>query len=177
MAGNVTEHMSELELEFGNSTPEATVGERVLLLRSISGMSQRELAKRAGLTNSLISTIEQDKVSPSISTLQKVLLGFGLSLPQFFSLSLTAGAVEVQPARSVSHRNLLVAAKTSTNLLVANDLGGAAIVCLKGRVILRDAAGERELLAGQSLSVAARGAYALINDASSDASLMLASFS
>lgn len=37
------------------------------------------------LTHSAISTIEQDKVSPAISTLQKLLKVYGLSLSEFFS--------------------------------------------------------------------------------------------
>ncbi|STI86427.1 transcriptional regulator of the polyamine metabolism genes [Escherichia coli] len=36
------------------------------------------------LTHSAISTIEQDKVSPAISTLQKLLKVYGLSLSEFF---------------------------------------------------------------------------------------------
>ncbi len=39
----------------------------------------------SGLTHSAISTIEQDKVSPAISTLQKLLKVYGLSLSEFFS--------------------------------------------------------------------------------------------
>ncbi|VEC32901.1 Putrescine utilization regulator [Klebsiella pneumoniae] len=41
--------------------------------------------KLSGLTHSAISTIEQDKVSPAISTLQKLLKVYGLSLSEFFS--------------------------------------------------------------------------------------------
>nr|WP_248377182.1 helix-turn-helix domain-containing protein [Vibrio parahaemolyticus] len=35
------------------------------------GLSQRELAERAGITHSAISSIENGKVSPSVSSLQK----------------------------------------------------------------------------------------------------------
>ncbi len=42
-------------------------------------------AELSGLTHSAISTIEQDKVSPAISTLQKLLKVYGLSLSEFFS--------------------------------------------------------------------------------------------
>lgn len=47
--------------------------------------SQRRAAELSGLTHSAISTIEQDKVSPAISTLQKLLKVYGLSLSEFFS--------------------------------------------------------------------------------------------
>ncbi len=48
-------------------------------------MSQRELAKRVGVTNSTISLIEQNKVSPSISSLKKVLDGIPITLAEFFT--------------------------------------------------------------------------------------------
>ncbi len=48
-------------------------------------LSQRRAAELSGLTHSAISTIEQDKVSPAISTLQKLLKVYGLSLSEFFS--------------------------------------------------------------------------------------------
>jgi transcriptional regulator with XRE-family HTH domain len=54
------------------------------------GLSQRELAKRAGVTNGTISLIEQNRVSPSISSLKKVLEGIPMSLAEFFTLDLHA---------------------------------------------------------------------------------------
>ena len=64
------------------------VGRRLQAVRKMNGWSQRELAKRAGVTNSTISVIEQGKVSPSVSSLQKVLDGIPISLADFFSLDL-----------------------------------------------------------------------------------------
>lgn len=65
------------------------VGERLQMVRKTRGISQRELAKRAGVTNSTISLIEQNRVSPSISSLKKVLDGIPMSLADFFTLDLT----------------------------------------------------------------------------------------
>lgn len=62
------------------------VGERLQSIRKLKGLSQRELAKRAGVTNSTISMIEKNSVSPSISSLKKVLAGIPMSLVEFFSL-------------------------------------------------------------------------------------------
>jgi len=64
------------------------VGNRLRTLRLISNLSQRELAKRAGVTNSTISMIEKNSVSPSISSLKKVLNGIPISLVEFFSQDL-----------------------------------------------------------------------------------------
>jgi transcriptional regulator with XRE-family HTH domain len=64
------------------------VGAHLRAVRTIYGLSQRELAKRAGVTNGLISLIEQNRVSPSVSSLKKVLDGIPMSLAEFFTLDL-----------------------------------------------------------------------------------------
>ena len=64
------------------------VGVRLQSIRKLKGLSQRELARRAGVTNSTISMIEKNSVSPSISSLKKVLGGIPISLVEFFSLDL-----------------------------------------------------------------------------------------
>ncbi len=64
------------------------IGIRLQAVRKHKGLSQRELAKRVGVTNSTISLIEQNKVSPSISSLKKVLDGIPISLADFFTLDL-----------------------------------------------------------------------------------------
>ncbi|MDE2303985.1 MAG: cupin domain-containing protein [Gammaproteobacteria bacterium] len=65
------------------------VGARLRAVRQMYGLSQRELAKRAGVTNGLISLIEQNRVSPSVSSLKKVLDGVPMALADFFTLDLT----------------------------------------------------------------------------------------
>jgi len=60
-------------------------GRRLSQIRQELGLSQRRAAELSGLTHSAISTIEQDKVSPAVSTLQKLLKVYGLSLSEFFS--------------------------------------------------------------------------------------------
>ncbi|KAF1709342.1 XRE family transcriptional regulator [Pseudoxanthomonas kalamensis DSM 18571] len=64
------------------------IGARLQLVRKSKSLSQRELAKRVGVTNSTISLIEQNKVSPSVSSLKKVLDGIPISLADFFTLDL-----------------------------------------------------------------------------------------
>ncbi len=61
------------------------VGARLKTVRMTHNLSQRELAKRAGVTNSTISMIEKNSVSPSISSLKKVLNGIPISLVDFFA--------------------------------------------------------------------------------------------
>lgn len=61
------------------------VGAHLKAVRNMHGLSQRELAKRAGVTNGTISLIEQNRVSPSISSLRKVLSGIPMTLGEFFT--------------------------------------------------------------------------------------------
>jgi transcriptional regulator with XRE-family HTH domain len=61
------------------------VGAHLKAVRQMHGLSQRELAKRAGVTNGTISLIEQNRVSPSVSSLRKVLAGIPMSLGEFFT--------------------------------------------------------------------------------------------
>lgn len=69
---------------------EVNVGARLRKLRKMHGLSQRELAKRAGVTNGMISLIEQNRASPSVSSLKKVLDGFPVSLADFFTAEITS---------------------------------------------------------------------------------------
>jgi len=65
---------------------DSDIGVRLKALRSMHGLSQREVAKRAGVTNSTISLIEQGRVSPSVDSLKKVLDSFSLSLIEFLTM-------------------------------------------------------------------------------------------
>jgi len=60
-------------------------GARLKYIREYNGLSQRELAKRAGVPHSSISMIEQGLNSPSINSLAKILGGIPMSIAHFFS--------------------------------------------------------------------------------------------
>ncbi|MZR29075.1 cupin domain-containing protein [Sneathiella litorea] len=64
---------------------EFDLGARLRSLRVQHGFSQRELAKRAGVTNGTISMIEQNRTSPAVGSLKKVLDGFPIGLSDFFA--------------------------------------------------------------------------------------------
>ena len=74
------------------------VGAHLKIVRQMYGLSQRELAKRSGVTNGLISLIEQNRVSPSVSSLKKVLDGIPMALADFFTFD-PAGRPQVFFAR------------------------------------------------------------------------------
>ena len=62
------------------------VGARLRTVREQSGMSQRELAKRAGVTNATISLIEQESHAPSLASLHRILNAIPISMAEFFAL-------------------------------------------------------------------------------------------
>jgi transcriptional regulator with XRE-family HTH domain len=66
-------------------------GARLKLVRESYKLSQRELARRSGVTNATISLIEQNRVSPSISSLKKLLEGIPMTLADFFTFDQPPG--------------------------------------------------------------------------------------
>ncbi len=64
------------------------VGDRLRLVRQSYGLSQRALAVKAGVTHSLVSLIEKNKVSPSVASLKKILEAINYPLTDFFALAL-----------------------------------------------------------------------------------------
>jgi transcriptional regulator with XRE-family HTH domain len=62
------------------------IGERLRYLRGRHKLSQRELAKRAGVTNSTISLIESNQMNPSVGALKRILDGIPIGLSEFFAI-------------------------------------------------------------------------------------------
>ena len=61
------------------------IGTRLKSARLMRRLSQRELARKSGVTNGLISQIEQNHSSPSVSTLKRILDAIPMSLTDFFT--------------------------------------------------------------------------------------------
>jgi transcriptional regulator with XRE-family HTH domain len=62
------------------------LGERLRFVREHRKLSQRELAKRSGVTNSTISLIESGQMNPSVGALKRILDGIPMGLAEFFAL-------------------------------------------------------------------------------------------
>lgn len=74
------------------------IGQRLKQIRIERGLSQRELAARAGLTNGTISLIETDKTSPSVASLKSLLDAIPISMAEFF------GSIEGRDTPKVFYR-------------------------------------------------------------------------
>ncbi|MDR3435541.1 cupin domain-containing protein [Telmatospirillum sp.] len=112
------------------------VGARLRAIRVKTGLSQRQLAQRAGVTNGTISLIEQNRTSPSVASLRKVLGGIPMTLAEFF------GQDDLPPAEQIFFRaddlielasDLPVARKASISFRQVGDLRGRNLQVLSER--------------------------------------------
>jgi transcriptional regulator with XRE-family HTH domain len=130
------------------------VGAHLKAVRQMYGLSQRELAKRAGVTNGLISLIEQNRVSPSVSSLKKVLDGIPMALAEFFTLDLAG-----KPQVFFPREDLADIGSASVELrLVGGRLGKRNMAILHERYAPNADTGEEMLThAGEEGGVVVRG--------------------
>jgi transcriptional regulator with XRE-family HTH domain len=105
------------------------VGVRLRRLREMHGLSQRELAKRAGLSNATVSLIEQNRASPSVGSLKRVLDGIPISLADFFALQDTPREQVFFAAEELVE----IAGGPLSYRQVGRDLGGRALQVLHER--------------------------------------------
>lgn len=68
-----------------------SIGQRLRQVRLAHGLSQRALAKRAGVANATISQIESGDANPSVGALKRILDGLDMDMGQFFTLELSDG--------------------------------------------------------------------------------------
>src|SRR3954469_9851716 len=61
------------------------VGGRLRATRESLGISLRELARRVGVSPSLVSQIELDRVNPSVSTLYALVTELGITMSEVFN--------------------------------------------------------------------------------------------
>jgi len=113
-----------------NSAPhDPDVGQRLRRLRLRLGLSQRELARRAGVSNATISMIESNRVSPSIAALKLVLAAIGVGIGDFFA------APEAEAGRVVFRADELIeiAGGPVSYRQVGADLRGRSLQVLHER--------------------------------------------
>jgi len=157
---------------------------RLKSIRDASGFSQRELAKRAGVTNSSISMIEQGQVSPSIQSLSRILAAFPISLADFFSFKLSSdvyapsagrldvGALNSNPQQLDVRTECLSAGQSTAFSAPATDFCG---VVLNGSLQLTLLNKKQLLNQGEGFYIPANQLFRLINLSGHDASLFYCS--
>jgi transcriptional regulator with XRE-family HTH domain len=124
------------------NTPSIDVGARLRSVRTLYGLSQRELARRAGVTNGTISLIEQNRVSPSVSSLKKVLDGVPMSLAEFFTFDVGAA-----PQVFYTAADLVELGNTEVSLkLVAAQRAGRGLTVLHEKYAPGAATGDEMLV-------------------------------
>jgi transcriptional regulator with XRE-family HTH domain len=173
------------------------VGGHLKAIRQMYGLSQRELAKRAGVTNGLISLIEQNRVSPSVSSLKKVLDGIPMALADFFTLDLAGkppvffpkeeltdigtgdvqlrlvGAQVAKRSMAILHERYPPGADTGTEMLTHRGEEGGVVV--RGRVELTVGGETRLLGAGDAFYFASSLPHRFRNIGREDCELVSAS--
>lgn len=161
----------------------ADIALRLKAVRDVFDFSQRELAKRAGVTNSSISMIEQGQVSPSILSLSRILAVFPMSLADFFSFKLSvsshtssqdcinkqviANSALQDPHQLEAGTECLSAGQFTAFASATTDCCG---VILDGSVNLTLLIGNRRLNQGDSFYIPAHQPFRFINLSAQDAS-------
>ena len=83
----VRHHLNGIDTIEAETRDPTDVGKRLRTIRRSAELSQRELAKRAGVNNGTISLIEQGRISPSVALLKKLLDAMHITFIEFFSLA------------------------------------------------------------------------------------------
>src|SRR5215510_12293511 len=76
------------------------IGPRLRAQREQMGLSLREVARRIGVSASLISQIERDKVNPSVSTLYALVQELKLTMGDLFAADGGASSAAALPSHA-----------------------------------------------------------------------------
>ncbi|MEH2549480.1 transcriptional regulator with XRE-family HTH domain [Bradyrhizobium sp. AZCC 2262] len=105
------------------------IGGRLRFVRARHKLSQRELAKRSGVTNSTISLIESNQMNPSVGALKRILDGLPMGLAEFF-------AIEPERPRKAFYRSdelTEIGKKPISYRQIGDNLFGRSLQILKER--------------------------------------------
>ena len=70
----------EFKKEYDALKPEFNIIQAIIDARKNSGMTQKDLAEKTGITQSDISRLENGSANPSLKTLQRLAEGMGMTL-------------------------------------------------------------------------------------------------
>jgi transcriptional regulator with XRE-family HTH domain len=161
------------------------VGRKIRELRKSKNLSLKQVAEGAGVSPSLISQIENNRVDPSLSTLRKIALTMGVpvfaliaeSAPDDASLvprekrrrvSFPRGGLEYEIIHSelTKKMGIMVGTLQPGGMTSEDPLaheGEECLVILKGALRVEFQQGQRELREGDSLYFDSSAAHRLVN--------------
>jgi transcriptional regulator with XRE-family HTH domain len=76
-----------------SATTELQLGPRIRALRQARNITLRELAERAGVTESFLSQVEREVTSPSIASVQRIARALDLAIAELFTEDAPHGRV------------------------------------------------------------------------------------
>ena len=101
------------------------LGPRIRALRQARRLTLRDVADRAGVTESFLSQVERDVTSPSIATVQRIARALDLSIAQLFAEEpLTGRVVRREARRRVEYAGL----KAVDEFLTSNMAGRLQVI-------------------------------------------------
>lgn len=101
------------------------LGPRIRALRQGRRLTLREVADRAGVTESFLSQVERDVTSPSIATVQRISRALDLSIAQLFADEpLTGRVVRREARRRVEYPGL----RAVDEFLTSNTAGRLQVI-------------------------------------------------
>lgn len=130
------------------------VGERLQQLRKDCGLSVRTLATTAGFSPGFISQVEHGQVSPSIASLERIAAVLGVTLGDFFAVSVPSPTTVVRAA----DRQKLTSAWSRATIEALGPVGGTQTL---EPLMITLAPGGRS---GTRLHAARREQFALVCD-------------
>jgi len=113
----------------GRTMVNEDIGKRLRHVRQVHGLSQRALAKKAGVVNSTISLIEAGRTNPSVGALKRILDAIPISLGEFFTLEPNRNAKTFFKRAELTQ----IGKGGISYLQIGEDLGGRAIQILRER--------------------------------------------
>lgn len=105
---------------------ELQLGTRIRALRQARRLTLREVAERAGVSESFLSQVERDVTSPSIATVQRIAHALDVSIAQLFTEEPATGRVVRREAR----RKVAYPGLKAVDEFLTNDMAGRLQVIL-----------------------------------------------
>jgi transcriptional regulator with XRE-family HTH domain len=104
---------------------ELQLGTRIRSLRQARHLTLRDVAQRAGVTESFLSQVERDVASPSIATVHRIARALDLSIAQLFAEDTDTGRVVRREARRrIAYQGL----KSVDEFLTSNNAGRLQVI-------------------------------------------------